>query len=247
MLRHLIRGVVRPCSIRTPSAVLTSRAAVARGAASSLLGSRLASTASASSPSWLYRRQHSRLLEALSSSTKQLHQQQHQRGYASASDASAAWGDLESHVEEIEDAEKLDTSVTFEQLGLSAKRAALLTAKGLTNPFPIQSRTYADIRSGRDIVGRARTGTGKTLAFALPVVESIDPKRSSESPHCVVVVPTRELAVQVCREFEWIAPELHSTAIYGGVAIGPQGLSLAVARANERDREMDRSRVDARY
>jgi superfamily II DNA/RNA helicase len=81
---------------------------------------------------------------------------------------------------------------------------------------------------GRDILARSRTGTGKTLAFALPIVESIGKSNAGRpkpcQPLCIVLVPTRELAKQVASEFELIAAthRLSVVSVYGGAPMGPQ-------------------------
>src|SRR4029453_485182 len=85
---------------------------------------------------------------------------------------------------------------TFEALGLSPDLVEALNTAGITHPFPIQSLTIADALAGRDVCGKAKTGSGKTLAFGLPLLERT-PSGEPGKPTALVLVPTRELAVQV--------------------------------------------------
>lgn len=89
------------------------------------------------------------------------------------------------------------------------------------------------ITSGKDVLGRARTGTGKTLAFALPVIERMlaagkdaagaaAARKHGRAPRVLVLAPTRELALQVEKEFEASAPALSCLCVYGGAQMGPQ-------------------------
>jgi superfamily II DNA/RNA helicase len=114
-------------------------------------------------------------------------------------------------------------SSTFASLGAPADMISRLTVRGITKPFPIQTATVPDALRGRDICARAPTGSGKTIAFGIPLVARVTagpPRR----PHGLVLVPTRELAAQVTRELRMIAGSAGPSvlAAYGGVAIGPQ-------------------------
>ena len=116
----------------------------------------------------------------------------------------------------------------FSDFALPEGALASLEARGITTPTPIQEQTLPHSLAGKDILGRARTGTGKTLAFALPVAARLE--ASSERgrlPRVLVMAPTRELAKQTAREFEMIAPHLFTTTIYGGAAYGPQERDLS--------------------
>ena len=94
-------------------------------------------------------------------------------------------------------------------------------------PTPVQAQAIPALRSRRDLLAQAQTGTGNTAAFAIPIVELVDP--AVKRPQALVVVPTRELAVQVTREFGAIGKyrHAHEVAIYGGVPYGPQERALA--------------------
>ena len=104
---------------------------------------------------------------------------------------------------------------------------AVLTARGITSPRPIQARTLPDALAGRDVLGRAETGSGKTLAFGLPLLArtaTASDKRRARQPRGLVVVPTRELADQVHDELLPLATALNLRvlAVYGGVPLGRQ-------------------------
>ncbi len=111
---------------------------------------------------------------------------------------------------------------TFAALGVSAELAAALGARGIDTPFQIQSRAIPPALAGTDLLAKSPTGSGKTLAFAVPLVQRmpVDDAR----PAALVLVPTRELAVQVTAEIESLAAarKLSVAAVYGGVPIRPQ-------------------------
>jgi superfamily II DNA/RNA helicase len=114
---------------------------------------------------------------------------------------------------------------TFASLGVPASLVAVLDADGITTPFPIQAATLPDALAGRDILGRAKTGSGKTLGYALPLVARLAGGRTMAGrPRGLVLVPTRELATQVHDVLKPLAKALGLwvTTIYGGVSQGPQ-------------------------
>src|SRR5438067_1992613 len=94
-------------------------------------------------------------------------------------------------------------------------------------PTPVQDRAIPILQEGHDLFAQAQTGTGKTAAFAIPILEKVDP--SLRHPQALVVVPTRELALQVTREFGALGKYRHAreAAIYGGVPYGTQDRALA--------------------
>ena len=108
--------------------------------------------------------------------------------------------------------------MSFEALGISPQRLELLQSIGYERPSPIQAGLIPLVMKGHDLVGQARTGTGKTASFAIPILEMLDEKSESRHPRALVLVPTRELAVQVQQEFARLAGESHlkCVAIYGG-------------------------------
>src|SRR4051812_4945350 len=126
----------------------------------------------------------------------------------------------------------LPTDTTFEALGVPAPLVEVLSASGITAPFPIQVATLPDSLAGRDVLGRGRTGSGKTLAFGLPLVARLatsDSRRAPRRPRALVLVPTRELANQVLAVVDPLARALGMTAttVFGGVGQNPQVRALA--------------------
>ena len=121
-----------------------------------------------------------------------------------------------------------DTSaVTFADLGLPEPILAALKDVGYETPSPIQAATIPPLLEGHDLVGQAQTGTGKTAAFALPILAKIDVAR--KEPQALVLAPTRELAIQVAEAFARYAthlPGFHVLPIYGGQSYVPQLASL---------------------
>ena len=127
---------------------------------------------------------------------------------------------------------------TFLALGVPPRLAAELAERGITAPFPIQAATLPDALAGRDVCGRAPTGSGKTIAFGIPlVVHAATTKTAPRRPSALVLVPTRELAAQVATELTALAGRRGPTvlAVYGGVGFRPQidrlrkGVDIVVA------------------
>lgn len=111
----------------------------------------------------------------------------------------------------------------FEKLGLDERVLRAIKSVGYETPSAIQEATIPVLLSGRDVVGLAQTGTGKTAAFALPILSRIEPGQGV--PQALVLAPTRELALQVCEAFESYAgnlPNVNLLPIYGGQAYGQQ-------------------------
>jgi superfamily II DNA/RNA helicase len=117
--------------------------------------------------------------------------------------------------------------VSFAELGVRSDVITRLTARGIVEPFPIQAATIADALAGRDVCGRAPTGSGKTIAFGIPLVCGVGGKASPRQPRGLVLVPTRELANQVAEELSALAGARARVAtVYGGVGYGDQLRSL---------------------
>ena len=116
--------------------------------------------------------------------------------------------------------------MTFESLGLSEARIRQLESLGFTNPTSIQSQAIPHLLAGRDMVGQSQTGTGKTAAFSLPILEQID--FNQKAVQALVLTPTRELAVQVSQAINSFVGDagVRVLAIYGGQAIDRQILQL---------------------
>src|SRR5436189_2413037 len=94
-----------------------------------------------------------------------------------------------------------DAPASFADLGLVPELQHALASLGYEEPTPIQRQAIPPLLSGHDLLGQAATGTGKTAAFALPVLQRMAPGRADRDPIALVLVPTRELAVQVCEAF----------------------------------------------
>ncbi|HWJ06897.1 MAG TPA: DEAD/DEAH box helicase [Steroidobacteraceae bacterium] len=119
------------------------------------------------------------------------------------------------------------TAPTFTDLALSEPVLQALAAVGYEAPSPIQAATIPVLLAGNDMLGQAQTGTGKTAAFALPVLSRLEVRRGP--PQCLVLVPTRELAIQVAEAFQRYASAIrgfHVLPIYGGQSYTPQLMSL---------------------
>ncbi len=115
--------------------------------------------------------------------------------------------------------------MSFEKLGLRAELLSAVAAEGYTTPTPVQERTIPVVLEGRDVLAGAQTGTGKTAAFALPILQLLNKADSAmRFPRALVLTPTRELAAQVHESFLTYGRNLRlrSTVVYGGVGINPQ-------------------------
>ena len=126
-----------------------------------------------------------------------------------------------------EEATDYVSEVTFAELGLSEPVLRALSEKGYTRPTPVQARAFAPAKAGRDLIVRSKTGTGKTAAFGLPLLEAIDP--ASEGVQALILCPTRELALQVAAELKELARYKGTkvAAIYGGTSLKEQEDALA--------------------
>ncbi|WAZ23967.1 DEAD/DEAH box helicase [Streptomyces cinnabarinus] len=126
-------------------------------------------------------------------------------------------------------------TTTFRELGILPETAEALEAVGIVNPFPIQEMTLPVALSGTDVIGQAKTGTGKTLGFGLPLLERVTvpadveagrakPEDLTDAPQALVVVPTRELCTQVTNDLLTAGKvrNVRVLAIYGGRAYEPQ-------------------------
>jgi ATP-dependent RNA helicase DeaD len=114
-------------------------------------------------------------------------------------------------------------TIRFSDLGLPDALLQALREVGYESPSPIQAATIPPLLAGRDVLGQAQTGTGKTAAFALPILARLDP--AAGKPQALVLAPTRELAIQVAEAFQKYAhhvPGFHVLPIYGGQGYAPQ-------------------------
>ena len=123
-------------------------------------------------------------------------------------------------------------SLTFEDLPLRQETKAALKEHGFASPFPIQEMVLPIALADGDVIGQAKTGTGKTLAFGIPLIERVIAPNDSEwqelehkgAPQVLVVVPTRELCIQVAKDIDELANNrgIRTLAVYGGRAFEPQ-------------------------
>jgi ATP-dependent RNA helicase RhlE len=122
--------------------------------------------------------------------------------------------------------------MTFSDLGLAPQLLLTLTKNDYTAPYPIQVAAIPPILAGKDILGIAQTGSGKTASFALPILQQFQQKANAKNRHikALILVPTRELAMQIGEVFQLFSQNLprrvKSLAVYGGVSINPQMMKM---------------------
>ncbi|KAJ2993774.1 Nucleolar RNA helicase 2 [Globomyces sp. JEL0801] len=158
------------------------------------------------------------------------------------------------------DKEEIPENLQLSSLSLSKSTLDALTKKGITRLFPIQAGVYQHVLDGKDMFARARTGTGKTLAYALPMVEKLKAQkegkrhefqRRGRPPHQIILTPTRELAIQVHRELVSIAlGELQCLCVYGGstyeeqLTILSQGVDIVIGTPGRMIDHIDNGRLN---
>ncbi|MBF4461471.1 MULTISPECIES: DEAD/DEAH box helicase [unclassified Rathayibacter] len=148
--------------------------------------------------------------------------------------------------------------VTFGDLGLGANIVRQLTELGAAAPFPIQAATIPEVLAGKDVLGRGKTGSGKTIAFGAPVVERLmenngaKGRKPGRAPRALILAPTRELAMQIDRTIQPIARAvgLFTTTIYGGVPQYKQvgalqrGVDIVIATPGRLEDLIEQGRLD---
>ena len=154
-------------------------------------------------------------------------QREPDRSRAAAVQALSSGGYRLPALEELDRIDRAQYPPDFEALGLGDRSLATVTALGFNVPTPIQRETIPVLLSGADVVGQAQTGTGKTLAFGLPLVERLD--RDSAKVQGIVLVPTRELADQVFSVLDFLATAagLQAIALMGGRRLDQDFANLA--------------------
>ncbi|MEO6171275.1 MAG: DEAD/DEAH box helicase [Lysobacter sp.] len=144
-----------------------------------------------------------------------------------------------------------EDTLKFTDLALTEPLLQAISALGYESPSPIQAATIPPLMQGRDVIGQAQTGTGKTAAFALPILARIDPNQ--KTPQALVLAPTRELAIQVAEAFQSYAskmPGFHVLPIYGGQSYYPQlqalkrGVQVIVGTPGRVIDHLDRGSLD---
>ena len=150
--------------------------------------------------------------------------------------------------------------VTFGDLGLGENIVRELATLGAAAPFPIQAATIPDVLAGRDVLGRGKTGSGKTIAFGAPLVEKLlenngaKDRKMARKPRALILAPTRELALQIDRTIQPIARSvgLFTTQIYGGVPQYRQvsalqrGVDIIIGTAGRIEDLIEQGRLDLR-
>src|SRR5215216_3125227 len=121
-------------------------------------------------------------------------------------------------------------TMTFAHFDLQPALHGALESRGLVTPTPIQAEAIPALLDGKDVIGQARTGSGKTLAFVLPLIARADPH--VRAVQALVLVPTRELAIQVGAVLAPLASTrgLRHTLLYGGRSLGPEQRALQSAQ-----------------
>ena len=145
--------------------------------------------------------------------------------------------------------------MNFLELGLSARVVSRLEGQGLTKPTPIQTKAIPHALRGRDILGIAQTGTGKTAAFGIPLVVALSKSQERAAPRSsrgLVLAPTRELANQIVQNLKGLTADLKISLVVGGKSINSQvqqlarGTDILVATPGAVDRPDGPSRHRAR-
>ncbi len=140
--------------------------------------------------------------------------------------------------------------MNFDQLGISENIVKILKNNGITEPTPVQAESISLIKNGRDVIVESQTGTGKTLAFLLPIFENISTK--VDTVQALILTPTRELALQITEEALKLkqAKDINILAAYGGKDIGSQlkklktGIHLIIATPGRLLDHLERKTID---
>ena len=141
---------------------------------------------------------------------------------------------------------------TWSQLGVDDDLVQNLVSRGITSPFPVQELTIPDALGGADVCGKAKTGSGKTFAFGIPMVQRLPANPETHRPLALALVPTRELCVQVCDELTPLAEArgLRMLSIYGGANMDKQiealkqGVDMVVATPGRMIDLLERGEAD---
>ncbi|XP_012695891.2 nucleolar RNA helicase 2 [Clupea harengus] len=142
----------------------------------------------------------------------------------------------------------------FKNFRITPPTINLLKARGVTHLFDIQVKTFDSVYDGKDVIAQARTGTGKTFSFAIPLVEKIladgEDKTRGRAPKVLALTPTRELAIQVAKDFKDVSRKLSVTCFYGGSSYNPQvdairmGIDVLVGTPGRIKDHLDNNKLD---
>ncbi|XP_074446288.1 nucleolar RNA helicase 2-like [Larus michahellis] len=146
----------------------------------------------------------------------------HKKRHSNSSETSSGDGDSDQDQEMTEEQKE----GAFSNFSISKGTVQLLQARGVTYLFPVQVKTFDPVYSGKDVIAQARTGTGKTFSFAIPLIEKLQgdsqERRRGRPPKVLVLCPTRELANQVAKDFKDITRKLTVACFYGGTPYNGQ-------------------------
>ncbi|XP_065699709.1 nucleolar RNA helicase 2-like [Patagioenas fasciata] len=146
----------------------------------------------------------------------------HKKQHSNSSETSSGDGDSEQEQEMTEEQKEGALS----NFPISKGTVQLLQARGVTYLFPVQVKTFDPVYAGKDVIAQARTGTGKTFSFAIPLIEKLQgdtqERRRGRAPKVLVLCPTRELANQVAKDFKDITKKLTVACFYGGTPYNGQ-------------------------
>ena len=119
-------------------------------------------------------------------------------------------------------------SVNFADLGIEQQLVDTLSGMNIVTPTPVQEKSIPHVLEGKDLLAAAQTGTGKTAAFGLPIIQTVQQQKRNGTPQALILVPTRELAQQVMDNLTQYATntDLKIVCVYGGTSIGVQKRNL---------------------
>ncbi len=125
-------------------------------------------------------------------------------------------------------------SVNFADLGIEQPLVETLGGLNIVTPTPVQEKSIPHVLEGKDLLAAAQTGTGKTAAFGLPIIQTVQQQKRNGTPQALILVPTRELAQQVMDNLTQYSAntDLKIVCVYGGTSIGVQRKSLKRAQTS---------------
>nr|XP_042712877.1 nucleolar RNA helicase 2 isoform X2 [Chrysemys picta bellii] len=147
----------------------------------------------------------------------------HSKAQCNSSEASSAEYDSDQEPVKLTEEER---EGAFSNFSISKETTELLKARGVKYLFSVQAKTFQPIYDGKDVIAQARTGTGKTFSFAVPLIEKLQgdtlERKRGRTPKVLVLAPTRELAIQVARDFKDVTKKLTVACFYGGTPYNGQ-------------------------
>nr|XP_014430159.1 nucleolar RNA helicase 2 [Pelodiscus sinensis] len=148
----------------------------------------------------------------------------HSKAQCNSSEASSA--EYDSDQEPVKELTEEEKEGAFSNFSISKETIELLKARGVKYLFSVQVKTFQPIYDGKDVIAQARTGTGKTFSFAVPLIEKLQggtmERKRGRTPKVLALAPTRELAIQVARDFKDITKKLTVACFYGGTPYNGQ-------------------------